>query len=72
MLTIKFLNIRTPRKYCYNYPKIGTVSFYYPLMGPKKSSAGIANTVDLNQTAPDLGLHCLPKHVSDQRLHCLN
>ena len=35
----------------YNYPKIGTISFHYRLMGPKDAD-GIANSVDPNQTAP--------------------
>ena len=44
---------------CCNYPKTGTVSFYYMVIG-QKHAVGIANSVDPDQTAPDLGLHCLP------------
>ena len=54
------------RKNCCSYPKIGTVSLYYIVMGPKDAE-GIANSVDPDQTAleeqeqSDLGLHCLPR-----------
>ena len=41
------LNIRIPEKNYNNYPKIGTVSFYYRVMGPKDVD-GIANSVDLD------------------------
>ena len=34
-----------------NYPKIGTVWFYYRVMGPKDTD-GMANSVDPDQTAP--------------------
>ena len=39
------------RKKCCNYPKIGTASFNYIVMGPKDAD-GIANSVDHDQTAP--------------------
>ena len=66
MYTLKFLNSRTPENCC-NYHKIGTVLFYYRVIGPKDAD-GMANNVDPDQTAPreeqsDLGLHCLPRHV---------
>ena len=55
------------RKNCCNYPKLGSVSSYYTVMGSKDVD-GIANRVDPDQTAPleeqsDLGLHCLPRPV---------
>ena len=48
--TIKILKIKTPKKCC-NYPKIGTVSFYYRVMGSKDADR-MANSVDPHQTAP--------------------
>ena len=39
------------RKKCCKYPKIGTVSFYYRVIGPKDADE-IANSVDPGQTAP--------------------
>ena len=47
VLTVKILKIWTPKNCC-NYPKIGTVSFYYR-MGPKDVD-GIANSEDPDQT----------------------
>ena len=38
-------NSDTPKN-CFNYPKIGTVSLYYRVMGPKPVD-GMANSVDL-------------------------
>ena len=29
---------------------------------------GMANSVDPDQTAPDLGLHCLPRHICPKTL----
>ena len=45
-----------------NYPKIGTVSFYYRVFCPKDADA-MANRADPDQTAPhsDPGLYCLPR-----------
>ena len=37
------------RKKCCNYPKIGTVLFYYRVMSPKDAD-GMANSVDPDQT----------------------
>ena len=47
---------RTPknldtRKISCNYPKLGTVLFYYIVMGPKDAD-GTANSVDPDQNAP--------------------
>ena len=42
------------QKSCCNYPKIGTVSFYYRVIGPKDAD-GIANSADPDQTAPQGG-----------------
>ena len=39
------------RKNCCNYPKIGTVSFYYRVMGLKDADR-MGNSVDPDQTAP--------------------
>ena len=39
---------------------IRTESFYYRWFGQKDVDR-IANSVDPDQTAPDLGLHCLPR-----------
>ena len=56
------------RKICCNYPKRLTVWFYDRVMHPKDADK-MANSVDLDQTAPleqsDLGLHCLarPAHL---------
>ena len=49
--TLKFLNIRTTRKSCCNYPKIRTEFFYYRVMGPKDADR-MANSVDPYRTAP--------------------
>ena len=48
--TVKFLKIRTPENCC-NHPKIGTVLFFYRLIGPKNVD-GMPNSVDPDQTAP--------------------
>ena len=50
-ITVKILKIRTSEKNCCNYPKVGTVSFYYRAKGPKDSDR-MANSVDPDQTAP--------------------
>ena len=42
--------IQTPEKNCCNYSKIGTVWFYYRLMGPIEADE-IANSEDPDQTA---------------------
>ena len=55
-------NLDTPTNCC-NYPKIGTVSFYYRVTGPKDAD-GMANCVD-----PDVGLHCLPKRDCPKTQH---
>ena len=39
-----------PKKNCCNYPKIGSVSFYYRVMGPNDAD-GMANSVDPDQIA---------------------
>ena len=49
--TVKIIKIRTPKINCCNYPKIGTVSFYYRVMGPKDADR-MANSVEPDQTAP--------------------
>ena len=71
MNTVKILKIwTTKKKKSWNYPKIGAISFYYRVIGPKDADA-MANSVDPDQTAQsDLGLHCLEEQ-SDQGLHCL-
>ena len=38
-------------KNCCNHPKIGTVLFYYRVIGPKYA-IGMTNSVDPDQTAP--------------------
>ena len=47
-------------KNCCNYPKIGTLSFYYRLMGPKDAD-GMAISVVPDQTAPDWHKQCRPR-----------
>ena len=49
--TVKLLNKFGHPKKCCNYPKTGTVSFYYRVMGPKDAD-GMANSGDPYQTAP--------------------
>ena len=49
--TVKILSIRTPQKFCCNHPKIWTRWLHQRVMRPK-TAAGIANSVDLDQTAP--------------------
>ena len=48
--TVNFVNIRTPKKNCCNHPKIWTRWLYQSVMHPK-DAAGIANSVDPDQTA---------------------
>ena len=49
----KILKIWTSEKIpVLNYPKIGTVSFCYTVLGPKDAD-GMANSVDPDQTAPE-------------------
>ena len=51
------------RKNCSKSPKIGRVSFYYRVMGPKDAD-GMANSADPDlEEQSDLGLPCLPRHV---------
>ena len=57
--TVKILKLRT-QKNCCNYPKVGTMSFYYREMDPKDADR-MANNVDPDQKQSDLGLHCLPR-----------
>ena len=59
-----------------NHPKIGTVLFYHRVIGPKDAD-GMANSVDLDQTAPlgaesDLGPHCLPRPVCPKASEHIN
>ena len=49
-------------KICCNHPEIWTRLLYQRVMHPKDVD-GIANSVDPDQTAPDLGLHCLLRPV---------
>ena len=61
---------------CCNYPKIGTVSFYYQVIGLNDAD-GMANSADPDQIAPreeqsDLGLHCLPRPVCPFRIITVN
>ena len=44
---LKFVHLNN----CCNYPKIGTVSFYYRVMGTK-DAAGMVKSVDPDQTSP--------------------
>ena len=66
MHTVHILKNPDTRKKCCNYPKIGTVSFCYRVIGPKDAD-GMTNGVDPDQTSlqkqSDLGLHCLPSPV---------
>ena len=41
---------------------------YHTLICPKDAE-GMANSVDPGQTAPDLGLHCLPRPVCPKTYH---
>ena len=50
------------RKICCNHSKIWTTRLYVRVMLPIDADR-IANCVDPDQTAPDLGLHCLPRPV---------
>ena len=47
----KYPKLSDTRKNDCNYPKIGTVTFYYRAMGPNDAD-GMANSVDPDQTAP--------------------
>ena len=49
--TVNFLNIRTPKKICRNHSKILTMWLYHRVMSPNDAD-GLANSVDLDQTAP--------------------
>ena len=61
------------KKICCNHPKRWTRWLFLGVMHPKDAE-GIANSVDLDQTAPlgqeqsDLGLHCLPRPVCLKKL----
>ena len=50
-LYCNYPKILDTRKNCCKYPKIGSVSFFYTVMGPKDVD-GMANSVDTDQTAP--------------------
>ena len=63
--TVKFLKIRTSEKKCCNYPKIGTESFYYRVMGLKDAD-GMANS---DEEQSDLGLHCLPRPLGSLQFY---
>ena len=52
--TVKFLNIRTPKKICCNHPKILTKWLYHRIMRPEDAD-GMANSVDPEKRF-DLGL----------------
>lgn len=57
-----FLNIRTPKN-CFKYPKIWTINFSHRKIHPK-IVGWMANSEDTDITAPDLGLHGLPRPAS--------
>ena len=48
LLTVNFLNIRTPKKFVV---KISTLWLYHRVMSPNDAD-GMANSVDPDQTAP--------------------
>ena len=50
-VTIKIKKIRTPQNIAVIILRLGTVLFYYTVMG-QKHAVGIANSVDTDQTAP--------------------
>ena len=50
------------QKLCCNHPKIRTRWLFHRVLHPK-AAYGIANSEDPDQTAPDLGLHCLPSPI---------
>ena len=61
-IAIKFLNIQTPEKIAAIILKFERCGSYHRIMSPKDADE-MANSVDPDQTAPDLGLHCLPRPV---------
>ena len=63
LITVNFLNIRTPKQIVV-ITDISTMWLYQTVTSPNDAD-GMANSVDPDQTAPqsDLGLHCLPRHI---------
>ena len=55
------------RKICCNLPKIQTKISNLRVFHPKHAN-GKANSEDPDQTAPQSGLHCLPRHVCPKTL----
>ena len=49
--TVKTLKVWTPKNNYYSWPENGTVWFYHAVMG-LKVVAGMANSVDSDQSAP--------------------
>ena len=60
--TVKYLNIRTPKKFAVITLKFKKDGFTERVMHPK-DAAGIANSVDPDQTVRSLGLHYLPRPI---------
>ena len=58
----KFPEYSDTQKICCNHSKIWTLWLYQRVTSPNDAD-GMANSVDSDQTAPDLGLHCLPRSV---------
>ena len=58
----KFPKYSDTQKICCNHSKIWTMWLYHRVMSPNDAD-GMANSVDPDQTAPDLGLHCLFRHI---------
>ena len=58
----KFPKYSDTQNICCNHSKIWTMWLYHRVMSPKDAD-GMANSEDPDQTAPDLGLHCLPRHI---------
>ena len=58
----KFPKYSDTQNSCCNHSKIWTMWLYHRVMSPNDADR-MANNVDTDQTAPDLSLHCLPRHI---------
>ena len=58
----KFPKYLDTQNICCNHSKILTMWLYRRVMSPNDAD-GMANSVDPDQTAPDLGLHCFSRPV---------